>query len=505
MLNKKKEEAGRRVEINESGVPVAFEDRFLIIGVGPAKKMAPGTRIAEILATIFTSAREKLSTTLVLDLRGLKHFYSDIVDFIECLVTEPHLAISSSNKQAAKNKYHFLISADDKDILSLLDTTKASPYIIKSKGSPPLNQRLYDLEWIRSITKDYSNRFVEDASILLHLVATNWQSSKQDLGKRLLDMTSEEIKNCLKTSDVLSVLEKWIPNDVSLHRNLEGVTYEFQKVFSNVFCVMKALKEKFRIIADYDEFYEVESIGRILCYAHFLTFLKSIERKSLLIEFSMQAQPDRILCVPYHSFAIHNIEHPKKDDILVGRPGVFASRTLAVFNREIREFQELINKPGVKEKELQKFLENNSNFLRGLNYQNIYPQLVLEREEKGSLRPDFILEPFKGDWCDILEVKLPKPDVVIGSKDRDVLAAALHQVAAQLREYAAYFENPKYRKWFYQKYGLKCYRPRLIALVGRDMLKMSEVEIRRAMTCYADLDVVTFDKLLKIAKNRLLI
>jgi hypothetical protein len=50
------------------------------------------------------------------------------------------------------------------------------------------------------------------------------------------------------------------------------------------------------------------------------------------------------------------------------------------------------------------------------------------------------------------------------------------QVIAQLREYAAYFEQEKYRKFVRDKYGLKIYRPRLIALVGRDMREMEKAE-----------------------------
>lgn len=45
----------------------------------------------------------------------------------------------------------------------------------------------------------------------------------------------------------------------------------------------------------------------------------------------------------------------------------------------------------------------------------------------------------------------------------------------------------------------------MIALVGRDMLQMSAPEIRRAITAYDRLDVITFDKLIRHAQSRLLI
>ena len=63
-----------------------------------------------------------------------------------------------------------------------------------------------------------------------------------------------------------------------------------------------------------------------------------------------------------------------------------------------------------------------------------------------------------------------------------MLAAGLHEVAAQLREYAAYFEQSKYQKFVEEKYGLRVYKPRLIAIVGRDMKQMTDDQFRRAMT-----------------------
>jgi hypothetical protein len=131
--------------------------------------------------------------------------------------------------------------------------------------------------------------------------------------------------------------------------------------------------------------------------------------------------------------------------------------------------------------------------------------VLLERDDGTSLRPDFILEPYQGDWCDILELKRPMPAIIVGANDRKSLSAAVHAVAAQLREYAAYFENPKYRRWVYERYGLKLYRPRLFALIGREPIGRDTEAVRRSMTCYTDIEVVTFDELLTIAKRRILI
>ena len=130
---------------------------------------------------------------------------------------------------------------------------------------------------------------------------------------------------------------------------------------------------------------------------------------------------------------------------------------------------------------------------------------MLQRLDGSELRPDFILEPYDDMWCDILDIKLPNQSIIVGRKDRATLAAGIHEVAAQLREYAAYFEEEKHRKWVLEKFGLRVYKPRLIAVVGRDIRQMSDPEIRRAMTAYSDVHVMTFDQLIQHARSRLLL
>jgi len=236
----------------------------------------------------------------------------------------------------------------------------------------------------------------------------------------------------------------------------------------------------------------------------FTSFLQSIQRNSLLVEYVMSYSQGGIEVTPYHTSAVHNVE-TSPSSVVIGRPGVIARTTRAVFASQIDEFQQLINKQETKERDLQSFLERNPDFLRGLNYQNVYSQLVLERGNDGSLVPDFILEPYEDGFCDILDLKLPTQNIIVGGKDRATLAAGLHAVAAQLREYTAYFEQEKHQRFVKEKYGLRFYRPRMIAIVGRDMKQMTESQIRRAMTVYPDLQFMTFDELLKHAQNRMLI
>jgi hypothetical protein len=270
------------------------------------------------------------------------------------------------------------------------------------------------------------------------------------------------------------------------------------------------------IEAEYDEYCEKSEVASSLNYDEIkemaygwqredlVDFLTSIHSNSLLVEFAMVYGRDGIEIVPYHANAVHNIETPR-ESILVSRPGVIAHTTRCVFSSQIQEFEQLINNRDTKERHLQDFLERNSNFLRGLNYQNIYPQLVLQRDNEGPLKPDFILEPYDDAFCDILEMKLPSQRLLVGRKDRRTFAAGVQEVVAQLREYASYFDDPKYQKYVLQKHGLRVYRPRLIALIGRDLKQMNEEQLRRAMTDYQNLQFMTFDELLEHSRNRMLL
>jgi len=224
---------------------------------------------------------------------------------------------------------------------------------------------------------------------------------------------------------------------------------------------------------------------------------------SLLIEFALRLDDGQLRIVPFHAGSNFAIE--AKREVIVARPGVLASRTAAVFSRGLNELQELLAQPRLKEKEIQQYLERHPEIFRILGYGRVFPQVVLEREDGTSLRPDFIVQPIGEEWCDIVDIKLPKANIVVGRRDRQTLAAEIHELYAQLREYSAYFEDKCLAARIAKDYKIKCYRPRLIGIVGRDFRSADDRQLRRTMTTYQDMQIVTFDKLYQMARDRLLI
>jgi hypothetical protein len=231
-------------------------------------------------------------------------------------------------------------------------------------------------------------------------------------------------------------------------------------------------------------------------------FLLSIGMNSLLTELAIVFDRDRVKVVPYHSFSLHNVP-ATRDRLVLLRPGRVSSNYWRCFKKDIRALEELLNSRDTKEREIEMLLRKNPLFLRGLNYRKVYPQVILPLGVDNSLRPDAIAEPIDSDWCHIIDYKLPSQQVLVGRDNRLSLSAGIVQVASQLREYSAYFDERSVAKYVEQKYGFKCYKPRLVAIVGRDPEDLEPEQVRRAMTAFPDLEIVTYDRLLKAAKQYL--
>lgn len=456
-------------QFNEGNISVAYEDRFFVVGLGESDSLAPHADTAHALGALVSSHLNRCpGAEVVFDLRGLCQVYNDVHDFLYC-ITE---GLDTSHCSA-------LLHPDGVDLAASL---KFAPWITKTirSAGPLFGWRSYDLSNVRYFADDPTLEVGHDIGPLRDSAHVLALLDKVPESSRRISRAKDEVQRVLGVS--LSTGE--MSHVLDLSREIGAAT--------------DPLEEQSLL----------DDLEGYLLQIEFSTLTRELHRHSLLVEYTLQATSSEIGVVPYHASAEYELTHPGKDDLLVGRPSVFASRTSTVLSHEIRSFETLIGRKGAKEKEIQSFLETHPHFLQGLNYTRIHPQIVLEREDGSSLRPDFLLEPTAGEWCDILDIKLPTADIIVGRRDRLTLAAAIHEVAAQLREYAAYFENPKYRKSLLERFGLRAYKPRLIAVVGREADHRradGSEQVRRALTCYADVDVMSFDRLIDISRRRLLI
>jgi Domain of unknown function (DUF4263) len=232
-------------------------------------------------------------------------------------------------------------------------------------------------------------------------------------------------------------------------------------------------------------------------------FLSRIATNSLLAQIGLVHDGHRISVVPMHANSVHEVDCGENVmAVRPARPG--AAMQWGRFARAIGELEDLLNTPGAKEQDFEAVLRAHPLFLRGLNYTEAYHQVVLPLGDGQSLRPDIIAEPVSGQWAEVIDLKLPTEPIFAGPADRPRLSAAIAEAAAQLRAYAKWFDDRKVAKRVEQTYGFRCHKPRQVVIIGRDPRRFTEAQREAARTSYPDLDIVTYDRLLAAAKERLL-
>jgi hypothetical protein len=233
------------------------------------------------------------------------------------------------------------------------------------------------------------------------------------------------------------------------------------------------------------------------------SFLTKIATNSLFSHIALHLEGDRIRVVPYHGHGVHNIE--AANELIAVRPSrVGAVTQWARLAPAIARLEELLNTPGVKEGDIERLLRANPLFLRGLNYTNVYHQVVLPLTDGSYLKPDIIAEPVGGGWAEILDLKLPTETIYVGGGDRPMLSHAINKAARQLRSYARYFEDRAAAKRVEEKYGFRCYMPRQTVIIGRDPAELNDLQRDTVLTAYPHLRIVTYDELIRSAQELLL-
>jgi anti-sigma B factor antagonist len=190
--------------------------------------------------------------------------------------------------------------------------------------------------------------------------------------------------------------------------------------------------------------------------------------------------------------------------LVMAAPHILSTGAGTVLHEILREFEELINSPRVKEEDIHQFLDRNPGLLLGHEYRHFHSKVLLEREDTGPLIPDFILQPFDQELCDLLELKLPSEPLIVGTANRKRFSGAVHAATTQLRTYRDYFEDRAKREGIFSRYGIKAYRPRLSVVIGRAP-EIDPIEYRRIAESYMDVKVLTYDDLLKRAKRFLIL
>lgn len=163
------------------------------------------------------------------------------------------------------------------------------------------------------------------------------------------------------------------------------------------------------------------------------------------------------------------------------------------------EFEALLNREGLREQDIQRFLEAHQEFLLGSEYDLAMPQMVLPLGDRDSLRPDFVLRPIAGVTWDakIVELKLPGQRLVRRRPvHREGMYAAVHDSVVQLRAYQRYFEEEVNRAEFERRVGFRVYRPKLALVLGRTKDFPPLETLANVVADIAPVDLLSYDDLI---------
>jgi len=172
--------------------------------------------------------------------------------------------------------------------------------------------------------------------------------------------------------------------------------------------------------------------------------------------------------------------------------------------RDIEEFEALLNKPEVTEPELQTFFEHHPGMLDPSMQTIAMPHVRLEnpRGRTDPLIPDFVLKPIVAPNRDInwkiLDLKRPQAKLTVGEKRRRRLSSEVSDAVRRLRDYGEYFRNPSNSSTVESLIGCKPRYPRLAVLIGR-IMETSDIDAlneEQDRNC-RDVRIVTYDEILE--------
>ena len=174
------------------------------------------------------------------------------------------------------------------------------------------------------------------------------------------------------------------------------------------------------------------------------------------------------------------------------------SKSVLIGAGKLEELESLINNRGVKERDIQAFLEDNPGFLFSLNerYCELRPQVGLVDKNDIELVPDFMARVEDTYIWDIIELKLPRHPIVIQRRGQARPSAIAAKAICQLLKYSNYFSVRRNRNKIHSEYGISAYEPALVLVMGRSPSRQvyqwesvkkefPMVKSSRTITCYS--------------------
>jgi thioredoxin len=172
------------------------------------------------------------------------------------------------------------------------------------------------------------------------------------------------------------------------------------------------------------------------------------------------------------------------------------------FGAAIAELEALINDSYATKEDVRAFLQDHPDIILGGEYKAAHPQVLLRRDGRQSLQPDFVLEPISGELADIVDIEPAQNDAITEVDGVAELTDVVIQACARLRDYRDHFEEEQHRIEIEDEHGIRVFRPRMFVVIGRSG-QTDALTQRRLETQLTDVTLRTWDDVLKVARERL--
>lgn len=157
------------------------------------------------------------------------------------------------------------------------------------------------------------------------------------------------------------------------------------------------------------------------------------------------------------------------------------------FRNAYLEFKRMIDNANLKEKDYQKFLEENPWFFGGE-----YVRAHSQKRAGSELIEDFLLEKYDG-FHDVVEIKRPDYKVFVGSENNLKPSGECTWAISRIMDYLDYYERNVQEE--YWRTGKEIYKPRGIVVVGRDQ-NTDKRKLRQFNSYISSIEIWTYDDLL---------
>jgi len=184
--------------------------------------------------------------------------------------------------------------------------------------------------------------------------------------------------------------------------------------------------------------------------------------------FLMRDENGYVRCYEGISLPSSIVEGSRGPSPVLVSPSIIAPPVLTG-DEAVRDFEYLLNRPQSSESDFQGFLQTHKGFLLGVEYDELFSQVVLKSGLQG-MRPDFILRPISGTSYPprIVELKLPKSRLLKRRTHHPSFLSYLKDGIEQLHRYGdAIRSDVEAQQRVQQQLGFEAYGADLTLVIGR--------------------------------------